>query len=406
MADEDLISDQNPGFFTSILNYLNSQPRTQTTIDRLTHNVTGIAGKPGQPTTLQSLGQGVLTALGGLGPVRGPLPSVIGSHPFYSAPGVAEMSTMNPGRIPGQSGFGIYNSNFRPGNMSRFDVNRAMSGYTPRGPTNRVTADQVINWLNQSGVQNRVETRGEHNTQYVIARDAAGNNVTVRIPEDRHIGRSRTGVGNRFDTGDILANENHTENQRFTRNASGESYSNPEVLFDALTHRLGTSPQGFRLISPDRAPQYPIAPQLGEQYVRAPQGQEQLEFLSRLGARPMSLPKGGSGSGRKPTGTNVTNLNENEFEVPGAPYSWSRPGDNYIAPLGDVRQQILDRLNKPIPPEIAEVIANDYANIPRPASRTNRINIRKKNQEAIESSPALQEYVNRLMGRRKRKIKE
>lgn len=469
--------------------------RTSQQLERLGNKLTGTAGKVGEPTAGQTLigsllestqalrpgsGRMVFSPMRGYSPGRGVARSnyppqdprfsssvvdpymLLNPHRHRSMPGLAEQQAIE--RRDLGSGFGSLNPRTRTiTDLPPVSEQLPMSPRPiPRGPSGRVTLNQITDWLDQSNIPYRIDrgagTGRATGTQYINARDSENRIVRIRVPSDRHIGVP-IGVdkpGDFFDTGDVLAGPRHRETRSLSRNAAGESYSRPDVLFDALSHRFSTSPEGYRLIPPDRAPAQYVPPTLARGRER-PVG-EQREFLSRLEAMPSrrvdpvfrpnsdlesrlleSLMKGPGGrTPRFPRSDAPATLSPNRPTIEGdfiAPMSESRllrslsrrvqgtEARSLLRSTPEDRQSLLASTAAPteitpdvIPPGpqprkrrlIPEYIQNlqDIPPSPEdllPRRRILRPGRMRNRQELLDTSPLLQEYFNRIQERRGRK---
>lgn len=131
------------------------------------------------------------------------------------------------------------------------------------------TINQIEDWLSQSRIPYNLQmNRSGANSVYINAtHPTTGEQVAVRVPKDQHIGyvdqrevakyKDTNRPGNFYDTGNVVTRTDKPVQPEFVGNVSGEPYSNLPTLFDALSHRFSTSPEGFRLVSPGREPYYP-----------------------------------------------------------------------------------------------------------------------------------------------------
>lgn len=172
-------------------------------------------------------------------------------------------------------------SGFQSGLLKKDTELGVMGGYNPSN-SNLVTPELVENWMKEAGIpitQNKVASGG---TSYLKGYPPGNpprpgeNLTTVRIPTDEGLHRGRPpraseAGGNYFDTGAQWSKGFKDRSPYGVQNASGEPYSNPQNLFDALRWRFSADPEGKFLVPPGKepmggpvrktaAPQMPIPP--------------------------------------------------------------------------------------------------------------------------------------------------
>ncbi len=120
-----------------------------------------------------------------------------------------------------------------------------------------VTRKKMWDWLRAADIPIDNIKTPEGGTTYFKVRDMGGERMEVRVPLDAHVGKPGRG-GKTFDTGEMVPGDikNGYIDPRTTKNASGEPYSNFDVLTDALKYETGKSPDGQFLVAPGREPNF------------------------------------------------------------------------------------------------------------------------------------------------------
>lgn len=162
---------------------------------------------------------------------------------------MAPMATIGPKLIPGKG----FKSDLGVKQPSGAGIAENTNPFSP-------VQQKILDFLGQSNIpiKNIKDTSG--GTTYIKALDPYSNKsgeLTIRVPEDEHIGKYTNKIGDFFDTGN-LRTKGGGRNTPLTRNAEGGDYNNIDNLLEALKHRTSSAPgQENWLVAPGKQPVYP-----------------------------------------------------------------------------------------------------------------------------------------------------